>query len=134
MNRRLTQVFAGLILILMLCSIALADENDPDKSLGLNNGRAWEKISSSSDKVVFLMSLEDGIDEFLYLRIFAAGALGRIGPKAQTAREALRAAAKDPTLRNEAEWALNRIAGVEPGEPVVSPLEAFISFHLQTPS
>ena len=52
-------------------------------------------------------------DEFLYVRICAAGALGSIGPKAQTAREALRAAANDPALRNEAEWALNRIAGVE---------------------
>jgi outer membrane protein assembly factor BamB/HEAT repeat protein len=61
-------------------------------------------------------------DEFLYVRIFAAGALGSIGPKAQTAREALRAAANDPTLRDEAEWALNRIAGVESGVPVVSPL------------
>ena len=61
-------------------------------------------------------------DEFLYVRIFAAGALGRIGPKAETAREALRAAANDPSLRNEAEWALNRIAGVKSGEPVVSPL------------
>ena len=57
-------------------------------------------------------------DEFLYVRIFAAGALGSIGPKARTAREALRAAADDPALRDEAEWALNRIAGVEPGEPV----------------
>jgi HEAT repeat protein/outer membrane protein assembly factor BamB len=62
-------------------------------------------------------------DEFLYVRIFAAGALGSIGPKTQTAREALRAAAaNDPALRNEAEWALNRIAGVESGETVVSPL------------
>ena len=61
-------------------------------------------------------------DEFLYVRIFAAGALGSIGPKAQTAREALREAANDPTLRDEAEWALNRIAGVEPGVPVASPL------------
>jgi outer membrane protein assembly factor BamB/HEAT repeat protein len=60
-------------------------------------------------------------DEFLYVRIFAAGALGSIGPKAQTAREALRAAANDPTLRSEAEWASNRIAGVESGEPVDSP-------------
>ncbi len=60
-------------------------------------------------------------DEFLYVRICAAGALGSIGPKAQSAREALRAAAKDPTLRNEAEWALNRIAGVEFGEQGVSP-------------
>ena len=61
-------------------------------------------------------------DEFLYVRIFAAGALGSIGPKAQTAREALRAAANDPALRSEAEWALNRIAGVESGAPVDSPL------------
>jgi HEAT repeat protein len=51
-------------------------------------------------------------DEFLYVRIFAAGALGSIGPKAQSAQEALRAAAaNDPALRDEAEWALNRIAG-----------------------
>jgi outer membrane protein assembly factor BamB/HEAT repeat protein len=61
-------------------------------------------------------------DEFLYVRICAAGALGSLGPKAQTAREALRAAANDPTMRYEAEWALNRIAGVESGEPVVSPV------------
>jgi HEAT repeat protein len=48
-------------------------------------------------------------DEFLYVRICAAGALGSIGPKAQQAREALRAFANDPTMRHEAEWALNRI-------------------------
>ena len=61
-------------------------------------------------------------DEFLYVRICAAGALGSLGPKAQTAQEALTAAANDPTMRYEAEWALNRIAGVESGESVVSPL------------
>ena len=60
-------------------------------------------------------------DEFLYVRICAAGALGSIGPKAQTARAALRVAANDPTMRYDAEWALNRIAGVESGKPVVSP-------------
>ena len=59
-------------------------------------------------------------DEFLYVRIFAAGALGSIGPKAQSAREALRAAADDPALRNEAEWALSRIAGIKSGAPVAS--------------
>jgi outer membrane protein assembly factor BamB len=59
-------------------------------------------------------------DEFLYVRIFAAGALGSIGPKAQPARDALRAAANDPALRHEAEWALSRIAGVKSGEPVAS--------------
>jgi outer membrane protein assembly factor BamB len=59
-------------------------------------------------------------DEFLYVRICAAGALGSIGPKAQMAREALKAAANDPALRDEAEWALNRIAGVESGEPLIS--------------
>jgi outer membrane protein assembly factor BamB/HEAT repeat protein len=62
-------------------------------------------------------------DEFLYVRIFAAGALGSIGPGARSAREALKAAANDPILRNEAEWALRRIAGVEPGEPVASHVE-----------
>jgi outer membrane protein assembly factor BamB/HEAT repeat protein len=61
-------------------------------------------------------------DEFLYVRICAAGALGSLGPKAQAAREALRAAANDPRMRYDAEWALNRIAGVEPGEPVLSPV------------
>ncbi len=71
-------------------------------------------------------------DEFLYVRICAAGALGSIGPKAQTAREALRAAANDPTLRNEAEWALNRIAGVESGETVDSPLVPAPSVAPQT--
>jgi outer membrane protein assembly factor BamB len=70
-------------------------------------------------------------DEFLYVRICAAGALGSIGPKAQTAREALRVAANDPTLHNEAEWALNRIAGVESGEPVVSPPVPVAAIALQ---
>lgn len=50
-------------------------------------------------------------DEFLYVRIFAAGALGSIGPRAQAARAALNAAAGDPAMRSEAEWALTRIAG-----------------------
>ena len=61
-------------------------------------------------------------DEFLYVRIFAAGALGSIGPKAESAREALRAAATDPALRDEAEWALSRIAGVTSAAPVASPV------------
>lgn len=64
-------------------------------------------------------------DEFLYVRICAAGALGSIGPPAQMAREAreaLSAAANDPAMRNEAQWALSRIAGVEPGESVIPPL------------
>ena len=59
-------------------------------------------------------------DEFLYVRIFAAGALGSIGPKARSAREALEAAANDPALRDEAEWALTRIAGVKSAKPVAS--------------
>jgi outer membrane protein assembly factor BamB len=71
-------------------------------------------------------------DEFLYVRIFAAGALGSIGPKAQMASEGLRAAANDPTLHNEAQWALNRIAGVESEEPVVSPLVPAPSIASQT--
>src|SRR5215208_7155522 len=71
-------------------------------------------------------------DEFLYVRIFAAGALGSIGPKAQPARESLRAAANDPILRNEVEWALNRIAGVESAEPVISSPVTLRSIALQS--
>jgi outer membrane protein assembly factor BamB len=66
-------------------------------------------------------------DEFLYVRICAAGALGSIGPQARIAREALSAAANDPTMRYEAEWALNRIAGVESGKHVVSPVARAVS-------
>jgi outer membrane protein assembly factor BamB/HEAT repeat protein len=71
-------------------------------------------------------------DEFLYVRICAAGALGSIGPKAQTAREALRASANDPALRKQAEWALNRIAGIESGRPLVSPHVPALSLPLQS--
>jgi len=55
-------------------------------------------------------------DEFLYVRIFAAGALGSIGPKALAARDALKTAATDPRLRDDAEWALSRITGVKSEE------------------
>jgi HEAT repeat protein/outer membrane protein assembly factor BamB len=60
-------------------------------------------------------------DEFLYVRICAAEALASIGPKAQAAREALIASADDPALRDQAEWALNRIAGIESGKPLAAP-------------
>jgi outer membrane protein assembly factor BamB len=66
-------------------------------------------------------------DEFLYVRICAAGALGSLGLKApghSRLLRRLRAAAKDPSLRNEAEWALNRIAGVESGEAFVNPISS----------
>jgi outer membrane protein assembly factor BamB/HEAT repeat protein len=63
-------------------------------------------------------------DEFLYVRIFAAGALGSIGPNAKTAREALKTAAADPVLRDEAEWALSRIDGVTPAAPVAATVPA----------
>ncbi len=52
-----------------------------------------------------------------HLRRRSAGQHRAEGP---TAREALREAAKDPTLHAEAEWALNRIAGSESGEPAAS--------------
>jgi outer membrane protein assembly factor BamB len=63
-------------------------------------------------------------DDVLYVRICAAGALGSIGPKAKTALNALRAAANDPAMHYEAEWAFNRITGAEyrPREVVVSPV------------
>jgi HEAT repeat protein len=94
---------------------------DPIPGVRWAAGEALASIGPAAESAVPQL-IEALKDEFLYVRICAAGALGSIGPKAQTAREALRAAANDPTLRNEAEWALNRIAGVESGESVVSPL------------
>lgn len=58
-------------------------------------------------------------DENLYVRAFAASALGSIGPKAEAARDALRVAARDPTVRRDAEWALRRTAGETAEGPVV---------------
>ena len=94
---------------------------DPIPGVRWAAGEALASIGPAAQSAVPQL-IEALKDEFLYVRICAAGALGSIGPKAQTAREALRAAANDPALRNEAEWALNRIAGVESGEPVVSPV------------
>jgi HEAT repeat protein/outer membrane protein assembly factor BamB len=71
-------------------------------------------------------------DDYLYVRIFAAGALGNIGPKAQAARDALKAALDDSALRSEAEWALNRIAGVE-SAPVDAPVATLPSAPLSPP-
>jgi HEAT repeat protein len=53
-------------------------------------------------------------DEFLYVRICAAEALGNIGPQAGMAVGALRVAAQDAAMHSQAQWALNRIAAVEP--------------------
>jgi outer membrane protein assembly factor BamB len=94
---------------------------DPIPGVRWAAGEALASIGPAAQSAVPQL-IEALKDEFLYVRICAAGALGSIGPKTETAREALRAAANDPTLRNEAEWALNRIAGVESEEPVVSPL------------
>jgi outer membrane protein assembly factor BamB/HEAT repeat protein len=106
---------------------------DPIPGVRWAAGEALASIGPAAQSVVPQL-IEALKDEFLYVRICAARALGSIGPKAQTAREALRVAANDPALRNEAEWALNRIAGVESQEPVVSPLRPapFVAPHLQT--
>ena len=72
-------------------------------------------------------------DEFLYVRICAAEALGSIGPKAQSARETLMASTNDPALRNQAQWALDRIAGIESGKPVLLNVTApSVSLQAQT--
>lgn len=63
-------------------------------------------------------------DEFVYVRICAAGALGSMGPAAHAALEPLRAAANDPTLHAEAQWAMNRITGTEPSEHAATPVPA----------
>ena len=94
---------------------------DPIPGVRWAAGEALASIGPAAQAAVpqLIQALQD---EFLYVRICAAGALGSLGPKAQAAREALREAASDPALRDEAEWALNRIAGVESREPVASPV------------
>jgi HEAT repeat protein/outer membrane protein assembly factor BamB len=103
---------------------------DPIPGVRWAAGEALAGIGPSAQSSVPQL-IEALKDEFLYVRICAAGALGSIGPKAQPAREALRAAANDPVLRHEAEWALNRIAGIESGKPVVSPYVPGLSVPLQ---
>src|SRR5215204_2942995 len=96
---------------------------DPIPGVRWAAGEALASIGPAAQAAVPQL-IEALQDEFLYVRICAAGALGSLGPKAQMAREALRLAANDPALRSEAEWALNRIAGVESGERVDSPRAA----------
>jgi len=93
---------------------------DPIPGVRWAAGEALSSIGPAAHSAVPQL-IEALKDEFLYVRICAAGALGSIGPKARPARDALRSAANDPLLRYEAEWALNRIAGIESGNPVVSP-------------
>lgn len=94
---------------------------DPIPGVRWSAGEALGSIGPAAQSAVPQL-IEALKDKFLYVRICAAGALGSIGPKAQSAREALTQAANDPALRHEAEWALNKIAGVESVMPDVSPL------------
>ena len=94
--------------------------SDPSPGVRWAAGEALAGIGPTAQSAVPQL-IEALKDEFLYVRICAIEALGSIGPKAQTARDALRASANDPALRNQAEWALNRIAGIESEEPFVSP-------------
>src|SRR6185369_12963367 len=94
---------------------------DPIPGVRWSAGEALGSIGPAAQSAVPYL-IEALKDKFLYVRICAAGALGSIGPKAQSAREALREATKDPALRHEAEWALNKIAGVESAIPDASPL------------
>ena len=93
--------------------------SDPIPGVRWAAGEALAGIGPAAQSAVPQL-IEALKDEFLYVRICAAGALGSIGSKAQTAQEALRAAANDPVMRNEAEWALNRIAGIESSSPAAS--------------
>ena len=94
--------------------------DDPIPGVRWAAGEALAGIGPAAESAVPQL-IEALKDEFLYVRICAVEALGSIGPTAHAAREALRASANDPALRNQAEWALNRIAGIESGKPVVSP-------------
>ena len=93
---------------------------DPIPGVRWSAGEALGSIGPAAQSAVPQL-IEALKDKFLYVRICAAGALGSIGPKAQPAREALTQATKDPALRHEAEWALNKIAGVESAMADVSP-------------
>lgn len=73
-------------------------------------------------------------DKFLYVRICAVEALGSIGPKAHAARDALKASANEPALRNQVQWALSRIAGSESGKTVASSNVASLSVAVQPES
>jgi HEAT repeat protein/outer membrane protein assembly factor BamB len=106
---------------------------DPIPGVRWAAGEALGSIGPAAQSAVPQL-IEALKDEFLYVRICAAGALGSIGPRAQTARSALKEAAKDLALRNEAEWALNKIAGVESENPADSrPMRApFVVSQPQT--
>jgi outer membrane protein assembly factor BamB len=95
--------------------------HDPIPGVRWSAGEALGSIGPAAQSAVPQL-IEALKDKFLYVRICAVGALGNIGPKTPTALNALREAAKDPALRNEAEWALNKIAGVKSEKPDVSPL------------
>lgn len=92
---------------------------DPAPGVRWAAGEALAGIGPAAQSAVPRL-IEALADEFLYVRICAAMALGSIGPPAQKAREALRASMDDPALRNQAEWAWNRIAGNVPGKPNAS--------------
>jgi len=94
--------------------------SDPIPGVRWAAGEALAGIGPAAQSAVPQL-IEALKDEFLYVRICAARALGSIGPKAQTAQEALRASTNDPALRNQAEWALNRITGIKSEKPAVSP-------------
>jgi outer membrane protein assembly factor BamB len=103
---------------------------DPIPGVRWAAGEALASIGPAAQSAVPQL-IEALKDEFLYVRICAAGALGSIGPNAQTAREALTAAANDPALRNEAEWALNRIAGFESAKSTAASLVTAATGALQ---
>ena len=103
---------------------------DPIPGVRWAAGEALGSIGPAAQSAVPQL-IEALKDEFLYVRICAAGALGSIGPKAQAARVALKAAANDPVLRHEVEWALNRIDAVESEKTPVSASVPSSSVSLQ---
>jgi outer membrane protein assembly factor BamB/HEAT repeat protein len=103
---------------------------DPTPGVRWAAGEALAGIGPAAKSAVPQL-IEALKDKFLYVRICAAEALGSIGPQAHAARGALRASASDAALRKQAEWALNRIAGIESGKPTDSPNVPTAAVHLQ---
>ncbi len=105
--------------------------SDPIPGVRWAAGEALGGIGPAAQSAVpeLIVALKD---KFLYVRICAVEALGSIGPKAQAAREALKASANDPALRNQAEWALNRIAGIESEKSALSSSGSGLSISLES--
>jgi HEAT repeat protein len=100
--------------------------HDPNPGVRWAACEALAAIGSQAESAVPDL-LEALKDEFLYVRICAIGALANIGSKTDAVLGALKAAANDPAMRTEAEWALHQIRHVAPEASSAFPMRPGIS-------